>query len=257
MGTEKSIRRSNGRANAPLVSRRLVVAGAIAILSSLWSGRSLADAIDASDANAAEGSTLTYTAFYTAGGDKRSIEFERSIPQVLASLDSHAYDPTLSYMLAAVSAAAYSKECIVLTLRGLGFDDAEAHYCRFISNFLQSSPISARCSTSPARLWPCAMYGRNRASARDWRGSPHRCSAAATKDVRPAMNAPYRYNCRYRFTSSMAPVAHSKPLLPTFAPARSMACSKFSVVMTPNITGTPLLSDVWATPLATSLQTSS
>ena len=37
----------------------------------------------------------------------------------------------------------------------------------------------------------------------------------------------------------MAVMAASKPLLPLFAPARSMACSTVLVVSTPNATGTP------------------
>src|SRR5699024_7003387 len=39
----------------------------------------------------------------------------------------------------------------------------------------------------------------------------------------------------------MAPAAASEPLLPAFVPARSIACSMFSVVMMPNITGTPVV----------------
>ena len=55
----------------------------------------------------------------------------------------------------------------------------------------------------------------------------------------------------------MALVATSKPLLPAFVPARSMACSMFSVVMTPNMMGMPVLRDAWAMPLADSPQTRS
>lgn len=71
----------------------------------------------------------------------------------------------------------------------------------------------------------------------------------------PLASSAYALICRRRFTISMAPVAHSKPLLPAFVPARSMACSMFSVVSTPNITGTPVLSAVVATPFETSLHT--
>ena len=47
------------------------------------------------------------------------------------------------------------------------------------------------------------------------------------------------YNCLIRFTISIAPNAQSYPLFPALDPARSIACSIFSVVITPNITGTP------------------
>ena len=60
-----------------------------------------------------------------------------------------------------------------------------------------------------------------------------------------------------RFIISIAPSAHSLPLLPAFEPARSIACSIFSVVITPNITGIPLSSEVCAMPFAASLQTRS
>ena len=46
-----------------------------------------------------------------------------------------------------------------------------------------------------------------------------------------------------RLTISIAAVATSKPLLPAFVPARSIACSIFSVVMTPNMIGTPVFRD--------------
>ena len=45
---------------------------------------------------------------------------------------------------------------------------------------------------------------------------------------------------RMRLTISMALSAQSEPLFPAFVPARSMACSMFSVVTTPNITGMPV-----------------
>ena len=49
-----------------------------------------------------------------------------------------------------------------------------------------------------------------------------------------------RSSSRMRFTISMAPWAHSEPLLPALVPARSTACSMVSVVRTPNITGMSL-----------------
>lgn len=58
-----------------------------------------------------------------------------------------------------------------------------------------------------------------------------------------------------RLTISTAPTATSKPLLPALVPARSIACSIFSVVKTPNMTGIPLLSETLAIPLETSAQT--
>ena len=66
---------------------------------------------------------------------------------------------------------------------------------------------------------------------------------------------PHASRARIRFTISMAPWAHSAPLLPALVPARSMACSMVSVVRTPNITGMSLLSATLATPLETSLHT--
>jgi hypothetical protein len=44
-------------------------------------------------------------------------------------------------------------------------------------------------------------------------------------------------------------------LLPAFVPALSMACSMFSVVKTPNITGTSSSKVTLAIPLDTSLDT--
>ena len=63
--------------------------------------------------------------------------------------------------------------------------------------------------------------------------------------------------CGSRLTSSSAAIAASAPLLPAFVPARSIACSMFSVVMTPNVTGTPVWRPTCAMPLAVSLHTSS
>ena len=60
---------------------------------------------------------------------------------------------------------------------------------------------------------------------------------------------------RMRLTISMAPWAHSEPLLPALEPARSMACSMESVVSTPKRTGTSLLRETLAMPLDTSLHT--
>ncbi len=60
---------------------------------------------------------------------------------------------------------------------------------------------------------------------------------------------------RIRLTISIAPSAQSYPLFPAFVPARSMACSIFSVVTTPNMTGTPVSSETAAIPLDTSLHT--
>lgn len=56
---------------------------------------------------------------------------------------------------------------------------------------------------------------------------------------------------------SIAALAASEPLLPAFVPALSIACSRLSVVNTPNITGTPVSSDTWAMPLETSAATKS
>lgn len=58
-----------------------------------------------------------------------------------------------------------------------------------------------------------------------------------------------------RLTISIAPSAHSNPLLPAFVPARSIACSIVSVVSTPNITGISLAKETFAMPLETSLHT--
>ena len=64
-----------------------------------------------------------------------------------------------------------------------------------------------------------------------------------------------RHIFRKRFAISIAATAASAPLLPAFVPARSIACSMFSVVTTPKIVGTPLASPTCATPLETSLHT--
>ena len=58
-----------------------------------------------------------------------------------------------------------------------------------------------------------------------------------------------------KLTISIAPIAESKPLLPALVPALSIACSMFSVVSTPNITGISELSETLAIPLDTSAQT--
>ena len=49
---------------------------------------------------------------------------------------------------------------------------------------------------------------------------------------------------------SIADIAASRPLLPSFVPARSIACSIESAVMTPNIHGTSESSATLATPFA-------
>ena len=56
-------------------------------------------------------------------------------------------------------------------------------------------------------------------------------------------------------TSSIAVIAPSAPLLPALVPARSIACSIFSVVTTLKVTGTPVDMLACAIPLAASLQT--
>ncbi len=50
----------------------------------------------------------------------------------------------------------------------------------------------------------------------------------------------------------MADTAASLPLLPALVPARSIACSRVSHVITPKMHGTEVLSDAYAMPLATS-----
>lgn len=127
MDAGENRRRHNGtRSSAPIVTRRLALAASFAALLSLRAGRPLADEplVQAQASDFAG----TYTAVYTTLGGQSTIEFAQSVPQALTGLDAHVYDPTLSYMLAAVSTAAYSGDCIVRTLRGLGFDDAEARY---------------------------------------------------------------------------------------------------------------------------------
>ena len=63
------------------------------------------------------------------------------------------------------------------------------------------------------------------------------------------------YNCFIRLDISIAVAAASKPLLPAFVPALSIACSIVSVVRTPNITGMSDSRDTLATPFVTSLET--
>ena len=58
-----------------------------------------------------------------------------------------------------------------------------------------------------------------------------------------------------RFTISIAASAHWKPLFPAFVPARSIACSMFSVVRTPNITGMSVFRATLAIPFDTSEHT--
>ena len=75
--------------------------------------------------------------------------------------------------------------------------------------------------------------------------------------------SPYRFLFRAggqpsffsRLAISMADMAPSAPLLPAFVPARSMACSMFSVVTTEKIVGTPVCMPTWAMPFDASLQT--
>lgn len=62
-------------------------------------------------------------------------------------------------------------------------------------------------------------------------------------------------NERFKFAISMAETAQSTPLLPAFVPARSIACSMFSVVTIPKMTGTPVVFAACAMPFAASLQT--
>lgn len=63
------------------------------------------------------------------------------------------------------------------------------------------------------------------------------------------------FRLRIKLTVSIALRAQSNPLLPDLVPARSMACSIFSVVSTPNSTGIPVWRETWAIPLETSLHT--
>ena len=55
---------------------------------------------------------------------------------------------------------------------------------------------------------------------------------------------------RNKFAISIAAIAASAPLLPAFVPARSTACSMFSVVNTPNNIGNPVDSEADAMPPA-------
>src|SRR6266852_729630 len=59
-------------------------------------------------------------------------------------------------------------------------------------------------------------------------------------------------NSRYKLTSSTAVIAASNPLLPDFAPARSIACSRLSAVTTPRVMGRFVSRETWAMPLMTS-----
>ena len=43
----------------------------------------------------------------------------------------------------------------------------------------------------------------------------------------------------------MAACIAAKPLLPCFVPQRSTACSRFSALTTPSVTGTPVSSAIW------------
>ena len=58
-----------------------------------------------------------------------------------------------------------------------------------------------------------------------------------------------------RFAISMAAIAASNPLLPALVPALSIACSIFSVVTIPKITGTSVSKLTLAIPFDTSPQT--
>ncbi len=60
------------------------------------------------------------------------------------------------------------------------------------------------------------------------------------------------YNFPNKSAISIADIAASKPLLPAFVPARSIACSMESVVNTPNIQGTFVSIAAFAMPLDTS-----
>ncbi len=51
----------------------------------------------------------------------------------------------------------------------------------------------------------------------------------------------------------MAVSAASLPLFPAFVPALSIACSNVSAVIIPKITGLPVLREISAIPLETSL----
>ena len=70
------------------------------------------------------------------------------------------------------------------------------------------------------------------------------------------LDLPLRENAYYiwsnRFTISIAVVAASNPLLPALVPARSIACSSVSQVITPKIVGTPVANAVLAIPFDTS-----
>src|SRR6266404_981460 len=69
------------------------------------------------------------------------------------------------------------------------------------------------------------------------------------QDVTPSVQL---QNSRYRLTSSTAVIAASNPLLPDFAPARSIACSRLSAVTTPRVMGRFVSRETLATPLMTS-----
>ena len=64
------------------------------------------------------------------------------------------------------------------------------------------------------------------------------CKARWRERRREATDQPSRRR-RIRLAISTALMAASNPLLPPFAPARSIACSRVFVVSTPNATGTP------------------
>ena len=63
------------------------------------------------------------------------------------------------------------------------------------------------------------------------------------------------YSFEYKFIISIAVKAASEPLLPDFVPARSIACSRFSVVKTPKDIGISLDKATVAIPLDTSADT--
>ena len=72
----------------------------------------------------------------------------------------------------------------------------------------------------------------------------------AFKDLTMVKQKPF--SSTVAFVLLLALIAASRPLLPCLVPARSIACSSLSAVITPNMHGTFVSSETLATPFATS-----
>lgn len=112
---------------------------------------------------------------------------------------------------------------------------------RYVPRVLCTSPFLPSCHMRHGLITPRGHMGRGASF------SVLRYSLTSTP--RPGSAFLTIYSFSIKLAISIAAAAASAPLFPALVPARSIACSMVSVVITPKITGTPVSMEAFIVPL--------